>query len=115
MKPSISGVNAAPAPAAEIPTTACTNNGRYIVAPYMPPATRKVATTETAKIRFLNRLGLMIGSATRLSMTKNATQATSDQASSPSTGAEAQGYSEPAHEKASSMGTAAATSVAAPR
>src|SRR4051794_8824134 len=114
MKPTIMGVSPAPAPGADVPPTACTKSGRYMVAPYMPPPTRKVATTETAKMRLWNKPGLMIGSAARFSMIKNPTHPAADQASSPTTGGDDHAYSDPAHEKASSRGTAASTSAATP-
>jgi len=63
MKPSIIGVVTAPEFVALLPSTPWTKSGRYMIAPNIPTATMKVVITETVKMLFLKKLGLMIGSA----------------------------------------------------
>ena len=115
MKPIIIGVSTTPEPVALSPRTACTKSGRNSVAPNMPTLSRKVAMTETLKMLFLNRAGSMIGSAARFSIQKNSPVMSAANSSSPTIWTESQAYWVPAHEKASSIGTVAATRARAPK
>ena len=86
-----------------------------MIAPYIALALKKVAQTATRKTRFLNRPGLMIGSAAWTSTRRNAAHVSAAKASRPMIWAEAHGCSVPAQERDSNVGMAATTSSAAPR
>ena len=115
MKPTIIGDETTPESVALICMTACANNGKNNVAPNMPALAKNIATIETEKMLFLNKLGLMIGSATRCSIQKNTMHITTEKISKPMICGESQAYSLPAHENASNNGTDAKTNTTAPR
>ena len=86
-----------------------------MMAPNIPAAVRKVASTEMLKVRFLNRAGVMIGSDARISIRMKAASITTATASRPIICGEPQAYCVPAQEKASRSGTAPAISASEPR
>src|SRR5437660_848267 len=69
----IIGVITAPLLVADVPTTPWMKSGRNTVDPNIASATSVAATDVVAIVRFLKRLGGMMGSFARISTTRNAT------------------------------------------